>query len=125
MCGNILTFFGTQCNVFESSISSARFSVEVVRGCESIYPTVMLWSAILAYPSSWRWKIIGLFGGAVILYILNIVRVITMFYIGVYFPFLFEMVHIYAWQALFILLILAVFLFWAAKAAGAKSTVNL
>ena len=131
-CGKVLKSLGTDCDVYESSISSAQFSVQVVKGCESIYPTVMLWAALLAYPQQgsrktrWRWKIVGIIGGAVILFIMNIIRVVTMFYIGMYFPSLFDLVHIYAWQALFILLTLGVFLFWAAKAQKieGKSVVN-
>jgi len=125
ICGKTLNTLGTQCDVYESSISSARFSVQVVKGCESIYPTAMLWSALLAYPALLRWKVIGIVCGAAILFILNIIRVITMFYIGIYFPSLFDMVHIYAWQALFILLTLAVFLFWAAKVSKKETTVGL
>ena len=125
ICGKILNALGTQCDVYESSITSAQFSIRVVKGCESIYPTAMLWSALLAYPAMWRWKVIGIVCGAAILFILNIIRVITMFYIGIYFPSLFDMVHIYAWQALFILLTLAVFLFWAAKVSKKETTVGL
>jgi len=117
VCGKVLRTLGTQCEVYESSIVAARFSVQVIKGCESIYPTAMLWAALLAYPAAFGWKISGLIGGALILFLLNIFRVITMFYIGVYLPSLFDIIHIYAWQALFILVTLAVFLFWAVKAA--------
>ena len=121
LCGKVLNGIGTSCDVYGSSITSSRFSVQVIKGCESIYATAMLWAALLAYPASWRWKLVGIVGGAVILFIVNILRVITMFYIGIYFPSLFDMVHVYAWQALFILLTLGVWLLWAAKASKGTS----
>ncbi|MBI1804250.1 MAG: exosortase H [Ignavibacteriae bacterium] len=123
-CGKVLSALGTQCDVAGSSITSSRFSVNIVRGCDSLYPTAMLWAALLAYPATWKSKTIGVIGGAIVLFLMNIVRVVTMFYIGVYFPSLFDMFHIYAWQALFILLTLAVWLFWAAKFAGAKASIR-
>ena len=113
--GSIIQFFGTSCTVSETTIFSSRFSVNVVQGCDSIYPTAMLWAALLAYPSTWKSKLIGIAGGAAVLFIVNIIRIVTMFYIGIYVPSLFDMVHVYAWQALFILLTLAVWLIWAAK----------
>ncbi len=116
---------GTECEVYGSSISSGRFSVQVIKGCESIYATAMLWAAMLAFPATWKQRIVGMISGAVILFLINIVRVITMFYIGTYFPSLFDMVHIYAWQALFILITLAVWLVWAAKVAPRKAKVDL
>ena len=125
LCGAILKTLGTPCDVSESTINSTRFSVSVVRGCESIYPTAMLWAALLAYSATWKSKLIGLIGGAIVLFLLNIVRILTMFYVGSYFPSLFEIVHVYAWQALFILLTLAVWLFWAAKISRTKTPVSL
>ncbi|MBI1805521.1 MAG: exosortase H [Ignavibacteria bacterium] len=116
LCGKVLNLAGTSCDANGPLISSTRFSVQIVKGCESLYPTAMLWAAMIAYPSSWRWKLMGIVGGAIILFILNVVRVISMFYIGIFFPSLFDMVHIYAWQALFILLTLGIWLLWAAKA---------
>ena len=120
LCGKVLNGIGTSCDVYGSSIMSTSFSVQVIKGCESIYATAMLWAALLAFPATWSWKVVGILGGGVVLFLVNIARVITMFYIGMYVPSLFDMVHIYAWQALFILFTLAVFLLWAAKASKAR-----
>ena len=124
VCGSLLSLLGTTCSVQDQMIVSSRFSVSIVRGCDSLYPTAMLWAALLAYPATWKSKLIGVIGGAVVLFLLNIVRVITMFYIGVYVPSLFDMIHLYAWQALFILLTLAVWLFWATKISKMKSSLG-
>jgi exosortase H (IPTLxxWG-CTERM-specific) len=115
LAGTTIQYLGTTCTISGTSIMSPRFSVDVVQGCDSIYPTAMLWAALLAYPSTWKSKLIGMVGGAIVLFVINIIRIVTMFYIGVFVPSLFDMVHVYAWQALFILLTLAVWLFWAAK----------
>ena len=125
LCGSILNRIGTQCDVAQSSVTSTSFSVQIVKGCESIYPTAMLWAAILAYPAKWRCRIAGLIGCAVILFFVNIVRVVTMFYVGTYFPSIFDFVHIYAWQALFILITLALFLFWAANTSKKRTPVTV
>lgn len=120
ICGAIVKSLGTLCTVSGTSVLSDKFSIDIVRGCDSIYPTALFWSALLAYPSTWKAKLAGMIGGAIILFIINILRVISMFYIGRTYPSLFEMVHIYAWQALFILFTLSLWLFWAVKVSREK-----
>lgn len=115
--GKVMNLLGAGCTVSGTIIASPRFSVEIIQGCESIYPTTLLWAALLAYPAGWKARLIGIVGGAVILFILNIIRIMTMFAIGSFAPSLFDIVHLYAWQAMFIILTLAVWLYWAAKIA--------
>ena len=111
----ILNVLGTKCRVLDTTIRSSSFNMRVVEGCESIYPTAMLWAAVLAFPTGWKAKVSGIVGGAVVLFFLNLLRIITMFYFGLLFPSLFEAIHVYAWQALFILVTLLLYLFWAAR----------
>ena len=115
ICGKILGLFGKKYKIVESSVFSPDFSLSLIRGCDSIYPTAMLWSAILAFSAPWRSKVIGLAIGAILLYCINVVRILSMFFLGAYFPSFFDMVHIYAWQSLFILLTLSIFLIWVMR----------
>jgi exosortase/archaeosortase family protein len=112
VCGTLLNFLGTTCAVQASSIMSSRFNVQVIEGCDSLYPTVFLTAAIFAFPSRWKMRMAGAAIGAVLLFILNIVRVVMMFYAGTYIPSLFDILHLYAWQALFTLMTFGYYLFW-------------
>ena len=115
MCGTILAIMGVKYKIVETSLFSPDFSLILSYGCDSIYPTAMLWSAMLAFSAPWRLKLLGLVIGAILLYSLNVLRVVCLHYVGAYFPSFFDMVHIYAWQSLFILLTLAIFLLWVAR----------
>ena len=115
LCGMLISKIGTSCEISGTTILSEKFSITIVQGCDSLYPTILLWAALLAHPVSWKSKMFGIIAGAVILFIMNIIRVISMFYLGRSFPSLFGPVHLYAWQALFILLTLAIWLLWAVK----------
>ncbi len=113
LCGNLVRLFGTPCEVNGTSVLTGSFSIDVVQGCDSLYPTIILWSAIVAFPAPWSRKIAGGIVGAVALFALNIGRVVSMLYLGRAFPSLFDIIHLYAWQALFILMTLALWLAWA------------
>jgi exosortase H (IPTLxxWG-CTERM-specific) len=124
LCSTAIHTLGTSCDVSDTSILSDKFSINIVPGCDSIYPTALLWAALIAYPATWKSKLLGMAGGTVVLFIINILRVLSMFYVGRAFPSLFEFVHVYAWQALFILLTLALWLLWAVKVAREKIPVR-
>ncbi len=115
ICSAMIHAFGTTCSTTGTTIISERFSMEVVPGCDSLYPTALLWAGVIAYPAGVKSKLMGLAGGAVILFLLNIIRVTSMFYVGYSAPAIFDFMHVYAWQALFILVTLSLWLLWVAN----------
>jgi exosortase H (IPTLxxWG-CTERM-specific) len=72
----------------------------------------VLIAAILAFPASWPRKLAGLAAGIVAVQGLNVVRVISLFYLGQWSFEVFEWAHLYLWQALIMLDVLVVFLIW-------------
>jgi len=67
---------------------------------------------VLAFPAPWKNKLIGLAAGVVAVQGLNIVRVISLFYLGQWNYKVFEWAHLYVWQALIMLDVLVVWLVW-------------
>ncbi len=67
--------------------------------------------AICAYRSTWRLKAVGVALGVPLLLGLNMMRLVHLFYLGVYRPQLFHVAHAYAWQAV---MVAAVFILWLA-----------
>ena len=57
---------------------------------------------------------------------INLVRIVSLFYIRIHFPAAFEIMHVEVWQALFIFLALLCWIVWAvwAKRASESDTVN-
>ena len=92
--------------------ASAGFAVEMRDGCNAINVTILLWSAILAFPSSWKMKAIGLAAGSLIIQVINIFRFITLFYLGQYSMTWFDFAHSYLWESLIMLDTMVVFWYW-------------
>lgn len=88
------------------------FAVSIEAGCNGVEATIVLLAAILAFPAPWRSKAIGLAAGIVAVQGLNILRVISLFYLGQWNFQVFEWAHLYVWQALIMLDVLAVWLVW-------------
>lgn len=92
--------------------ASNGFAVSIEAGCNGVEATIVLVAAILAFPASWRRKLVGLAIGIVAVQGLNIVRVISLFYLGQWNFSVFEWAHLYVWQALIMLDVLVVWLLW-------------
>jgi exosortase H (IPTLxxWG-CTERM-specific) len=88
------------------------FAVAIEAGCNGVEATLVLLAAILAFPASWRRKLAGLAIGIAAVQGLNVVRVISLFYIGQWNREVFEWAHLYVWQALIVLDVLVVWLLW-------------
>jgi exosortase H (IPTLxxWG-CTERM-specific) len=88
------------------------FAVSIEAGCNGIEATIVLVAAIFAFPAPWRDRLIGLAAGVVAVQGLNIVRVISLFYLGQWNMQVFEWAHLYVWQALIMLDVLVVWLIW-------------
>ncbi len=91
---------------------SNGFAVSIEKGCNGIEATIVLISAMLAFPAPWKNKIIGILTGFVAVQGLNVIRVISLFYLGQWNETVFEWAHLYVWQALIMLDVLIVFLIW-------------
>lgn len=92
------------------------FSMEIRDGCNGVNVVVLLWAAILAYPSNWKWKLTGLSVGLAAIQILNLLRLISLYYLGQYSRQLFEFAHLYLWETLIIIDAIVVFGVWSKKA---------
>lgn len=88
------------------------FAVSIEAGCNGVEATIVLLAAILAFPAPWKHKLVGLAIGVVAVQGLNVVRVISLFYLGQWDRQWFEWAHLYVWQALIMLDVLIVWLVW-------------
>jgi len=97
-------------NVLQSARSG--FAVAIEAGCNGVEASIVLVAAMLAFPAPWKRKLIGLAVGITAVQGLNIVRVISLFYLGQWSLDVFEFAHQYVWQALIMLDVLIVWLLW-------------
>jgi exosortase H (IPTLxxWG-CTERM-specific) len=96
--------------VLQSKVNG--FAVSIESGCNGVEATIVLVAAILAFPAPWKRRLVGLAVGIVAVQGLNIVRVISLFYLGQWDLDAFEWAHLYVWQALIMLDVLVVWLIW-------------
>jgi len=88
------------------------FAVSIEAGCNGVEATIVLLAAMLAFPAPWTRKLTGLAIGIVAVQGLNVVRVVSLFYLGQWDREWFEWAHLYVWQALIMLDVLIVWLVW-------------
>ena len=90
-------------------------------GCNAVNVTLLLLSAMLAFPSPWKLKILGLLAGGLVIQAINIVRFISLYYLGQYSRTWFDFAHGYLWESMLILDTLAVFWLWANRVKRAQT----
>jgi exosortase H (IPTLxxWG-CTERM-specific) len=88
------------------------FAVSIEGGCNGIEAAIVLLSAMMAFPAPWKHRALGMLAGLLAVQALNVVRVISLFYLGQWSAAAFEWAHLYAWQALIMLDVLIVGLVW-------------
>jgi exosortase H (IPTLxxWG-CTERM-specific) len=88
------------------------FAVTILAGCNGIEAMIVLVAALLAYPAPLKHKVLGLAAGIFAIQALNLVRIVSLFYLGQWNHAVFEWAHLYAWQVLIMLDALIVWLLW-------------
>jgi exosortase H (IPTLxxWG-CTERM-specific) len=88
------------------------FAVSIEAGCNGIEAAIVLNAAMLAFPAPWKHRAVGILAGLTAVQALNVLRVISLFYLGQWSPVAFEWAHLYLWQALIMLDVLVVWLVW-------------
>ncbi len=108
----ILNIFGVETTANKEMLNSPAFSISIARGCDGLEAMALFASALLSFPAKWKHKLIGFIGGMAILFALNIVRVVSLFLIGLHYPKAFEFMHVEVWQVIFIIFAIGLWIFW-------------
>ncbi len=88
------------------------FGVVIMAGCNGVEAMIVLFAAMLAFPATLKQRLLGLVAGFVAVQSLNLVRILSLFYIGQWSKPLFDWAHLYGWQVLIMLDVLIVWLLW-------------
>jgi exosortase H (IPTLxxWG-CTERM-specific) len=118
MSGTVLRLFGEDITVAGCDLRSPRFSVTIYNGCNGLITSLIFISGVLAFPAGWRAKAVGAVGGLLAIQLINLVRIVSLYYIGVYFPEYFNQSHIFVWQSVVILAGVTLWIVWAHHAAA-------
>jgi exosortase H (IPTLxxWG-CTERM-specific) len=108
-------------SVAGATVGFRTFSVEIVEACNGVLPTMIFLAAVLAFPSSLSAKVCGIGLGIPVIFLLNVVRIISLALLGAWRPSLFDKVHIYVWQAVVIVASMALWVLWVEAFARRRS----
>lgn len=119
----LIRLFGAQAAATDIRVHSPEFALEIKHGCDALQPTAFFVLAMLASPVAvpLSRRLIPLFLGSAVLLLLNLVRILTLFYAGIKIPGWFEILHQDIWQAVFIFLPLLFWIAWAVRATNAPA----
>jgi exosortase H (IPTLxxWG-CTERM-specific) len=90
-----------------------HFAIQMAYGCNGAHVTILLWAAVLAFPATWMQKAKGMAAGTAAIHVVNLIRFISLFYVGEYNRAWFDFAHLYLWESLMMIDTLVIFWTWA------------
>lgn len=97
------------------TVGVENFAVHIRNNCNAVYEMGLYVAASLAYPASASERATGILLAVPVLYVVNLIRVLSLVYLGYLLPRFFEAAHVYVWQALFLAVLGALWLGWAGR----------
>lgn len=94
------------------SIFAGGQGVSIVSDCSPHVPFLIFAAVVLAFPSSWRKRALGLVFGAIVIHFFNTARIMALIQILIWRPGWFDFVHVYLWQTGTVLVLLVTFVLW-------------
>ena len=98
--------------------SASGFAVSIEAGCNGVEASIVLIAGVLAFPATWPQRATAIILGFIAIQLLNILRIISLFYLGQWNYEIFEWTHLYLWPVLImldVLLVFALYLRWLSR----------
>lgn len=109
----ILELFGADVFTVNRIIGIGEFpGIEIVDGCNGIASMGLFIGFILSYPGDFKNRISFCVAGIGIIYLINIIRVITLVLTQAYWPQFFDFTHDYSTTAIFYIVIFLLWMIW-------------
>jgi exosortase family protein XrtM len=100
---------------------SPHARLSVLKGCEGVECLLLLVAAVLAFrAASWRERLLGLLAGIALVYALNQLRIVALFYSYRFERGWFEILHAYVAPTLIVLVAGVFFLWWVNQVAPSE-----
>jgi exosortase/archaeosortase family protein len=113
---------GAAISLFDSSVRvhgtmiTGRVSLEFAMSCDAMDVFILFAAATLASPAAWRWRLAGLGAGFVSVAAVNVLRIVSLYWIGAFAPARFEFFHMQLWPLAIVVLASAGFVVWVRRA---------
>jgi exosortase H (IPTLxxWG-CTERM-specific) len=114
----VINLFGAGAIADGTVVQSANFSLNIAMGCDGVEATCLFLAGVMAFPTTWRARLIGLAIGIPLIQLINLARLVGLFYAGIYLPSMVEQIHVYVAQSIVILLSTAILIYWLERIAA-------
>ncbi len=104
----------------EGTLSSPRAKLSIVRGCDGAGVAFLLIAAVLAFPTSFKRKLLGVVGALALTYLLNQLRVVGLYFVAAYRHDWFNLLHNFLVPTFIIVVCCLFFAWWAAWSAAVR-----
>jgi len=104
--------FTSEVRIEDKLVFLGAFAVKIIDECTGIYEMLIFSAAVLAFPTTWAKKGLGLVLGCPLIYFFNLVRIAVLILVGRFWAGGFDFMHLYFWQATMIVMITGVWLIW-------------
>jgi len=108
----VVNLFGADAVAKGALVDSPHYSMDIAMGCDGVEASCLYLAGVLAFPTSWRARFIGLAFGVPLIQAINLARLVGLYYVGMYLPSLANQIHDYVAQTIVILLSTAILIFW-------------
>lgn len=116
LTGTLFSVLGLSVKASGTFLTHEAFSVNIRKGCDGVVAAMILMSACVAFPSSWLHKVRGLIGGFLLIFVLNLIRILILFLLGVMgWNDAFDFVHTYVAQFAVIAGAMVFWIYWAGR----------
>lgn len=108
----LLAAFTDEAARSETVVHLGPFAVRIIGECTGMFEMAIYAACVLAFPTRWRKKAIGLLLGIPAIYAFNLLRILCLILVGRYANASFDFFHLYFWQGTLILMITSVWMLW-------------
>ncbi|HWR20753.1 MAG TPA: exosortase H [Verrucomicrobiae bacterium] len=113
--GFILNLLSLKTTASGTLLQVEGFAARVDDVCTGVFVVAIYCAAVLAYPSQIKEKLKGVLLGTSVIFSLNLIRVVSLMFIGRFFPSFFETAHLLIWQSLIIFAALLAWIYWTER----------
>lgn len=116
LVGHVLEQAGLLVIIFgQKVVLPGIFGVDIAMECSGVSQLILFMSGVIAYPASNRSKLVGMILATAAVFAGNLIRLLTLFWIGVYARAYFDFFHFYIWGGLSYAGLILLWLLWLRK----------
>jgi exosortase/archaeosortase family protein len=107
-----LTLPGVPLQHTATAIRTPAMELNILRGCDGVEAWLLLVTALIAFPMPWRRRWLGVVYGTILIFSLNLARIVSLFHIALKKPEWMDLAHGVIWQSVIVLAAAIFVLVW-------------